>query len=40
MEPKPAEPVKDAVLLWSVGLRLRWWMGMGLGTRLGMRVGV
>lgn len=32
MEPKPAEPVQDAILLWCVGLggRLR----MGLGTRL------
>lgn len=32
MEPKPAEPVQDAVLLRSVRL--------GLGARLGMGLGV
>lgn len=40
MEPKPAEPVQDAVLLWSARLGLGWCLCMGLGPGLGMGLGV
>lgn len=36
VEPKPAEPVQDAILLWSVGLGLARCLCMGLGTGLGV----
>lgn len=40
MEPKPAQPVQDAILLWSVELGLGLCLCMGLGTRQGMGLGV
>lgn len=36
VEPKPAEPVQDAILLWSVGLGLARCLSMRLGTGLGV----
>lgn len=36
VEPKSAEPVQDATLLWSVGLGLAWCLCMGLGPGLGV----
>lgn len=36
VEPKPAEPVQDAILLWSVGLGLAQCLCVRLGTGLGV----
>lgn len=40
VEPKPAQPVQDAVLLWSVELGLGWSLCVGLGARQGVGLGV